>query len=76
MNKRFAKSVGIAIVISLSLLYVMVTCVDKANSGVIENLDRGTRGTFYDETYSVFCASRVNAVSCVYVPRDTVRRGE
>ena len=32
----------------------------------------GNVGTFYDVEHSVFCASRVNAVSCVYVPRDTV----
>ena len=29
--------------------------------------------TFYDEPHSVFCATRLEAMSCVYVPRDTVR---
>lgn len=37
--------------------------------------DAGRRytDTFYDEATSVFCATRIKAVSCVYVPRDTVR---
>ena len=30
--------------------------------------------TFYDQSASVFCATRQKAVSCVYVPRDTVKQ--
>ena len=76
MNKRFAKLVGIAIVVGLSLLYVIITCVDRANAGFDYPLTRGGYGTFYHEETSVFCATRPEAISCVYVPRDTVRRGE
>ena len=69
--KRYALTVGTAIVIGLLLLYGMTKCVDAANAG--GEGEPHSISTWYDESTSVFCATRAKAVSCVYVPRDTVR---
>jgi hypothetical protein len=55
------------------LLFGVSRCVDIANAGELVQHSRSFE-TYYDEGTSVFCATRANAVSCVYVPRDTVRR--
>ncbi len=76
-TKTYARTVGYAIGLGLLLLVGMTKCVDWANAGGdYHPLSRGSYGTFYDEATSVFCATRSSSVSCVYVPRDTVRRGE
>ncbi len=46
--------------------------------GVSQVKAHGTQGevygvdTFYDQRVSVYCATRLKSISCVYVPRDTV----
>jgi hypothetical protein len=58
------------------LCFGVTRCVDVANAAT----PKRTWVTMYDEGHSVFCATRLDgwgealdAVSCVYVPRDTVR---
>ena len=74
-TRTYAYTVGIAIIIGVGLLLGMTTCVDRANAGFGSRagVERHVIETFYDEGTSVFCAARYDGISCVYVPRDTVR---
>ena len=74
--RGYVMAVGTAIIIGLVLLFSMTKCVDVANAATSITWE-----TMYDENHSVFCATHVDgwgkvidSVSCVYVPRDTVRK--
>ena len=64
--------ITMAVVIAFCVAFLV--CVDVANSEQKRLVQHSrTFETYYDEGTSVFCATRLKAVSCVYVPRDTVR---
>ena len=65
----------VTVLIAWLLCFSVSSCVDVANAAGGSHWD-----TMYDKEHSVFCAVRLNgwgdpldAISCVYVPRDTVR---
>ncbi len=63
------------VVISLGINYATASAHDR--TGFLERLTASSSHraieSFYDHEHSVFCASRWSAISCVYVPRDTIK---
>ena len=66
MSRRtmlFVTIIGMAVTIIGGALAIGARDTDK----------RYPYDSFYDEAHSVFCAIIAHSMSCVYVPRDTVR---